>query len=215
MRARLPVVETAEPTADVLARTDPEHEERERLGAALRAARAERGLSLRDVAEAAEISASMVSQLEAGKTSPSLSTLRRLAAALGRPVAAFFVEPDGQASPAPPARHGHVVRRHERKHLHLPASRLKYELLSPNLSGRIEFLWSEFSPGQPETGFGSHPGEEAILVLKGALDVWVADEHHRLQAGDAITFDSSIAHRVRNPGPGTCEKISAITPPEF
>lgn len=105
MRARLPVVETAEPTADVLARTDPEHEERERLGAALRAARAERGLSLRDVAEAAEISASMVSQLEAGKTSPSLSTLRRLAAALGRPVAAFFVEPDGQASPAPPARH--------------------------------------------------------------------------------------------------------------
>jgi transcriptional regulator with XRE-family HTH domain len=194
--------------------------ERERVARAVREARERQGMSLRRVATRAGVSASLISHIEHGRAVPSLSTLRALAQALEIPVADLFVgdppDVDGRAATnGAGASATRVIRPHERKHLHLPASKLKYELLSPSLTGAIEFLWSEFGPGQPETGLGSHAGEEAILVLEGALDVVFEDESFRLTAGDSITFDSSRPHRVRNPGPGTNRAVTAITPPSF
>jgi transcriptional regulator with XRE-family HTH domain len=188
----------------------------------LRAARERRGLTVRALASKAGVSASMLSHVENRRVSPSLATLRSLARALEIPLAELFV--DGRDA-APVAAHVGaaagstaalgVVRRGQRKQLHLPTEGLRYELLSPNLRGAIEFLWSEFEPQQPDGPPGTHPGEEAIVVLEGALDVHVAEESVRLEAGDSITFDSSIPHRVQNPGPGRNVCVTAITPPAF
>ncbi len=60
-----------------------------------------------------------------------------------------------------------------------------------------------------------HPGEEAAIVLEGRLDVWIGDEHHVLHAGDSISFNSGVPHRVANPSDVKTVIVSAITPPHF
>jgi transcriptional regulator with XRE-family HTH domain len=193
-----------------------EDEEREALAQKLHGIRMESGMAMRELARRASVSASLISQIEAGRTSPSISTLRRLAQALDVPIASFFLDNPEQddASHTNPLSES-VVRAHERKHLYLPGSSARYELLTPNLSGEIEFVWAEFEPGHPVVDQMSHEGEEVILVLEGTLEVWMGEECVVLSQGDSLRFDCSVAHRVFNPGPGRNIHVSAITPPAF
>src|SRR5215468_5245339 len=62
------------------------------IGEKLRAVRQERQMSLRELADKAEISASMLSQIETGKVFPSVRSLYSIAAALGVSVDYFFPE---------------------------------------------------------------------------------------------------------------------------
>src|SRR5690349_6216778 len=79
----------------------------ESIGARLRTLRTEHGFSIRALAERAEISSSVISEVERGKTEPSISTLKRLAAALGTSITYFFTTPSQV--------NGHVVRASARK----------------------------------------------------------------------------------------------------
>ena len=45
-----------------------------------------------------------------------------------------------------------------------------------------------------------HPGEEFLLVLKGAIEVQVGERQFRLDAGDSLYFDSELPHRMRTVG---------------
>lgn len=189
------------------------------LGEKLRLLRQDSELTLQTLALAAGVSQSLISQVERGLTSPSITTLRRLAAALNVPVAAFFVgdhttntsegddKLDGQQI---------IVRSSDRKGLRVPRSNVVYELLTPDLTRKIEFLWIEYSPGSvthPEPM--SHPGEENALCLEGSVIVTVEGQEFVLSAGDSISFDSGRPHQVENRGNDRAVLISAITPPAF
>ena len=50
-------------------------------------------------------------------------------------------------------------------------------------------------------------------VRRGRLDLWVGEEHYRLKTGAALTFESRIPHKNRNPGPGTTQVLWVMTPP--
>jgi uncharacterized cupin superfamily protein len=54
-----------------------------------------------------------------------------------------------------------------------------------------------------------------VIVLEGELDLWVADERHRLREGDAITYPSRLPHRNQNPGSTTARVLFCLTPPSF
>jgi len=197
------------------------------LAEAIRSVRESKKLSIRGLAQDAGVSPSLLSRVERSQTDPSLATVRAVARALDVPVAELFVarehrngegsEPAGRDARDGTARRPSpgVVAPDQRKQLHLPATGLKYELLSPDLQGQIEFLWSEFAEGQPETDFASHVGEEAILVLEGTMEVFIEDEVHVLGPGYSITYDASRPHRVHNPGPGVTIAVTVITPPSF
>ena len=192
------------------------------LGKEFRKARERRGLPLRELARRAGVSASLVSQIETGKTSPSAKTRRRLAAALDIPVASLFLNgrTDGDLRDELNLRSrrttlGRLVRADRRRHLYLPESQLRYELLTPDLSGRIEFLYAEVPPNHVGTELQSHIGEEVLVVLEGSLFVWLQDEQYELQVGDALTFDCSTPHRIENPGSKRNVHVSAITPPSI
>jgi mannose-6-phosphate isomerase-like protein (cupin superfamily)/DNA-binding XRE family transcriptional regulator len=109
-----------------------------------------------------------------------------------------------------------LVRRGERKGLRLPRSKITYELLSPDLRGRLQVNWVELAPGEraPEDGF-VHPGEECYVVLQGRVRFRVADQEFILEPGDALTFDSSLPHGATNDGPVTVHAISIMSPPSF
>lgn len=187
------------------------------LGRKIRALRLERRLTLRALAEAVGVSQSLISQVERGLASPSITTLRRIAAVLGVPIAVLFLG-SGEASDGETDRLGNrlVVRREERKSLRVPRSNVLYELLTPDLNRRIEFLWIEYGPGdasRPDPM--SHPGEENAICLEGSVVVTIEGEEFVLNEGDSISFDSSRPHRVENRTDRRAVLVSAITPPAF
>jgi quercetin dioxygenase-like cupin family protein len=52
-------------------------------------------------------------------------------------------------------------------------------------------------------------------VLEGQLHVWIGEEEQVLEAGDSISFNSGVPHRIGNLGKVKTVLVSAITPPHF
>lgn len=96
----------------------------------------------------------------------------------------------------------------------MPRSKVVYELLTPDLNRRIEFLWIEYEPGavtDPEPM--GHPGEENAVCLEGTVVVTIAGQEFVLEEGDSISFDCGRPHQVENRSRRRAILVSAITPP--
>ena len=177
------------------------------LGARIRAARKERGLTLEALGKMAGVTRSFISQVENNVAAPSIDTLRKLANALETPVFALV---DGYPSDRK------VVRKQDRKRIRAPHSPVEYELLSPDMQRRMEVILMELEPRQASTPEPmGHRGEECATVLNGNVCVQIGDEYFEMEAGDTIYFDSGVPHRVTNLGKTQARIISAITPPSF
>jgi len=178
------------------------------LGERLRAVRQLRRLTLREVATAAGVSESFVSQLERGRSSASVATLQRLAAAVGIEISDLFAA-EPQAGPR-------VLRREERQQLewgHLG----RKALLTPKPFHSLEVVAAAFDPGgstgdEPYTHGDS---EELLLVLAGRVQLQLGSELLDLSTGDSVNYRSSTAHRVSNPGAEPAEVLFVISPPSY
>ena len=67
----------------------------------------------------------------------------------------------------------------------------------------------------PAPGPTPTAGEEAGVVVRGRLELWVDGKRFDLQPGDSFGFPSTLPHRYSNPGPDEAEVIWAITPPTY
>lgn len=177
------------------------------VGGQIRELRTARGLTLEFVAQEAGITRSALSQIERNQANPTLATLKALASALGITI--------GQLFPPAAAPGRIVVRRGERKRL-WPRSGITYELLTPDLGGRIEFILGIYDQGA-STGDEAfaYPAEQCGLVLQGRAEIHLSETSYRLEAGDSIRFDCSIPHRIVNAGPSELRCLWAISPPTF
>jgi transcriptional regulator with XRE-family HTH domain len=178
------------------------------LGERLRAIRLLRRRTLKDVAEAAGVSESFLSQLERGRTSASVASLQRLAASLGIEVSDLFAS-NGLPRPS-------VLRREARQPVvwgHLG----RKALLTPKPFHSLEVVAAEFDPGgstgdEPYTHGDS---EELLLVVEGRVHVQLGTEVYDLRAGDSVHYRSSTPHRVSNPGGEPAEVVFVISPPSY
>jgi transcriptional regulator with XRE-family HTH domain len=190
---------------------EPRHSGESRLiGGEIRGLRKARGLTLTGLAEASGLSIGYLSLLERDRATPSIKALHAVSRALGVTISWFF-----ETNDVPEEERDLVVRRARRRRLDYSAG-LVDELLSPNLSGALELLSCRFPPGassgeEPYT----HAGEEAGVVIRGRLELWVDGRTVTLEAGDSFGFQSTLPHRYRNPGPDETEVIWAITPPSY
>ena len=198
------VIGLVEPTPRTSGADDGERSDNV-LGNGIRTERQRQGLTLAQLAERAELSASALSQIERGVTDPSIGSLRRIATALGVPFFQFLVEP-GVVEP--------VVRRAERRTMQFPNRALQYQLLTPNLRGPFEVLALELAPGAAsgDEPLG-HDSEECLLVLRGSVRVELASQTYELDEGDAISIQRNLPHRVVNHGEDTAEILTIISPP--
>ena len=168
-----------------------------------------RGRTLEQLATGAGVSAGLLSQVERGQGNPSFNTLVQVAHALGIPVARLMV---GEQISSP------VVRRSERRRLNLGANDdlVLMELLTARLDSALEAIRIVAEPGYSteDTPF-AHDGEEFGIVLEGTHAVNVGGAHYVLQAGDSISYSSTIPHWYENPGEVTSVSLWVVTPPTF
>lgn len=178
-----------------------------KLGQQIRQVRKTRGLTLQQVARKVGLTPGAISLIEHGRSNPSVGTLKRIADALGITVGSLFDSAPPVDSP--------VVRAGQRKVLR-SGNGITYQLLTPDTSGRVEFILSEYQVGATTGDLRyAHAGEECGLVLQGRLEIQIGPETYILKAGDSIRFDCSIPHRLTNVGKTTLRCIWAVSPPSF
>lgn len=193
-----------EPFADapILRYTRPSSRE---MGKQLRTARLARELTLRELAQLLGVSPSMISQIETGRASPSVATLYAIASELDVSLDELLFT-DRRASPTAGERAdalGPMVERSDTRQRIRLASGVVWERLTPFSEPDSEFLHVIYEVGgasSAETDFQRHSGHEWGYVLEGTLEVRIGFEVHVLQAGDSISFDSTVPHRLANVG---------------
>jgi len=161
------------------------------LGAKIRDARRQRDLSVLDLAGAAKISAGMLSKIENGQISPSLSTLQAIANALAFPLSMLFAASEERRDCSfVRAQQGVVIERRGTKVGHV------YQLLG-HVSGDdivVEpYLITLEGDAEAYTGF-QHAGTEFIYMLTGEVIYRHGDKTYRLRPGDSLLFDSRALH---------------------
>ncbi len=163
----------------------------ERLGREIRKLRRRLGLTGADLAGAANISTGMLSKIETGQISPSLTTVEAIATALNIPIAALFTV-SGTRRDCSFVRRGAgvVIDRRGTKVGH------RYELLGHSLSGDVAmepYLITLTKNAKPYTAF-QHAGMELIYMLTGRVTYRHEDRLYELNPGDALFFDANGMH---------------------
>ncbi len=162
-------------------------------GLRLKELRAARGMSMRSLAAKSGLSANAVSMIERGKTSPSVSTLYKLADALGIPITGFFGSQSEKQSVI-------LVKADERPRV--PFARGVWEGLGgERFTGRVEpFVLTLESGASSGPHMMAHGGHEFVYCLRGNLEYLVENQGYLLVAGDSLLFAAHLNHRWRNPG---------------
>jgi len=169
-----------------------------RIGPRVRALREAMDLSLRELGDRAGVSAPMLSQVERGETSPTLSVAARIAAGLELSLSQLLRldEADGVT----------VVRRAERRPGGARSRGHSYAVLTPPLPGqRAEVSHHVLGPGAATGGPGDPPihepgSRETAVVTSGGVTLVCDGVAHDLADGDAVTFDADLPHHFENPG---------------
>jgi transcriptional regulator with XRE-family HTH domain len=167
------------------------------IGARVKALREASGLSLRDLAARSGVSAPMLSQVERGETSPTLTVASRIAAGLELRLSQLLRLDEGGSVTVTPA--GQRQRGGNRRRGH------SFEVLTSSQPGqRAELSRHALSPGgatgAPDDPPMHEPGSrETALVEQGSLMLVCDGQRHSLREGDCVTFDADLPHHFENP----------------
>jgi len=179
------------------------------LGAELRRVREAKGFSLRAVASAVGISPSLLSQVETGKTHPSVSTLYSVVTFLGVSIDQLVGnEPPVIATPAvEPGQPPRIVQRVPavQKRDDAPVIEMEngvtWERLAVGGFGIVDPLITTYAPGGSSSIEGRlmrHSGIEYGYIIEGELTLKLDFDTFVLKAGDSLCFDSTRPHLYIN-----------------
>jgi transcriptional regulator with XRE-family HTH domain len=171
------------------------------IGPRLRSARHDRGLTLRTLAADVGVSAALISQVERGRTQPSVTTLYALVDRLGVSLDWLIgLTPAGQPLEEPRNELLPVRRADSHPVLHI-ANGVRWELVASPADGATEAVLVTYDDGassSPDGDFTAHDGVESAFVIEGVLVVQLGDEEFEVAAGDSLVFDSRRPHRYVN-----------------
>jgi transcriptional regulator with XRE-family HTH domain len=193
-----------------------------RLGARLKATRLESKKTLREMAQEFNVSATFLSQLENGKSKPSVATLYSLAKALNVNMDSLLSNDDAESvSPKTPSPQGvgeqvkgladiwadskgriSTTTSTNRTVLTLDSG-VTWERLAAVTEAGGHFVEVVYHPGaetSADGGFITHEGYEYGYALEGDLEMTIGDFVFTLAPANAFGFDSSIPHKFKNTG---------------
>ncbi len=171
------------------------------IGARVRALRESMSLSLRDLALRSGVSAPMLSQVERGETSPTLSVASRIAAGLDLRLSQLLrLDEDGAVTivRAGQRAQGGSARRGHRFEVHTAGRPGQRDELSRHT------LAPQATTGGPDDPPMHEPGSrEVALVCDG--------QRYELSEGDCVTFDADLPHHFENPGPAEAALLAVVS----
>lgn len=177
------------------------------IGDNIKTLRESRNLSLKDLAKRSGLSSSLISQIEHEKVSPSLSTLKKLLAAMDETIISLV-----QLNYKENAVKG-LIKKEDRIKVVL-ARGLYYEVLSTTNNSYSMFI-SYLSPNSGIEEFFIHEGLESGLILEGRVELILDSISIIMEEGDSITHSSAVPHKWRNVGDKTAIGVWVVSPPSF
>jgi transcriptional regulator with XRE-family HTH domain len=170
------------------------------IGMRVKALRESSSLSLRDLAARSGVSAPMLSQVERGETSPTLTVAARIASGLDLRLSQLLrLDESGSVT---------IVRASERQSGGNARRGHRFEVLTSSQPGqRAELSRHTLAPGRAtgaadgEGGGPLHePGSrETVLVESGGVALICDGQRYELKEGDCVTFDADLPHHFENP----------------
>lgn len=163
------------------------------VASSLRELREARNISMRTLATKSGLSANALSMIERGKTSPSVSTLYKLADALGVSITAFFGTQTEKKQ---------IVFLKSDQRTRMSFTRGVFEALGgEQFVGRVEPFMLTLESGAASGPHSIvHTGHEFVFCLRGKLEYHVDKHVYQLEAGDSLLFASKLQHKWKNPG---------------
>ncbi len=156
-----------------------------RLGKMVQNRRKQLGLTLRILAEKANLSAPFLSQIENGSATPSVTSMVKIASALGVPTS-YFLDIASSDTLVHKASDTHFYR--------LDQTQVRYGRIGSSLPNRqLEPMLLIYPPNytsEPVT----HSGEEFLFVLQGRVRLTIGNETQLLAVGDSAHFNSGLRH---------------------
>jgi transcriptional regulator with XRE-family HTH domain len=174
------------------------------VGERLRDLREARNISMRSLAARSGLSANALSMIERGKASPSVSTLYKLADALGVSITSFF---------ATDVERKRVVFLKSDERPHVSFSRGIFEGLGgEQFLGRVEpFMLTLENSANSGPRSMTHTGHEFVFCLRGELAYQVERQIFHLEPGDSLLFAAHLKHKWKNPGRNVATAIIIIS----
>jgi transcriptional regulator with XRE-family HTH domain len=165
---------------------------KDEIGKRIKKVREEQHLTLKNVEAKAGISATHISEIERGKTSPTIGALMRIADALSRDPA-YFIEDEELDDVS-------FVAFEDRRQCKLQRCPGSVDLLTKSIpSGKINAQLITLSPSHAEEiSLHAHEGDEAALVLTGTVRFAVAGRRYELGEGDSIYYLANQVHGYSN-----------------
>lgn len=179
-----------------------------KLGQRIQERREQMGLSLRELANRAGVTASFLSQLERGQSNPSLKSLQAIANTLDVSIFYLLVEESSDSH--------YLVRHRQGPRFFLSDSNVDLEAISPgpNVDKKMLAFVGRLQPGYDHEVIPSRLStQECIHILKGSLRVELEADGYTLDTGDSITFDGMALRRLAVLGDQETVYLSFSTPP--
>lgn len=187
------------------------------IGSNIKRIRISKKMKIVEVARKTNLSSSLISQIENNRVQLSLLSLTKIANALEIPPGSFFEKQNSALNNDDIIQDesAFIVRKGRNKILS-PNKGVKYFLLTPSLSGNIQFLYAIFKKhSKTAERVYKHVGEECAYILKGNLQIELFGEKYDLKEGDSIFFNAQNPHRVINNSNEDAEAIWVNSPPWF
>ena len=176
------------------------------VGARVKALREAMDLSLRDLAERSGVSAPMLSQVERGETSPTLSVAARIATGLDLSLSQLLRLDEGRHVAITRSGQGRTRRRrgHEVKELTPPLPGQRADV-------SVHTLATGAATGAADDPPMHEPGSrETAVLLEGSVDLFIDGERHELGEGDSVTFDADLPHHFENNGKSDARLLAVV-----
>jgi len=173
-----------------------------KIGETIRQIRNRKRITISELCEATGLSKGFISQVENGKTSPSISTLQTIADFLNVPLPYLLLEPQNRM---------HVVKQQQRHISTFGENGIRIEHLTAQSFQGLRMMIA-YLPVNTATGdkFHAHAGEECHLVLRGKILAQQGEDEAVLEEGDSFSWQACVPHRVENIGEETAVVLIAV-----
>ncbi|MBO5328429.1 MAG: helix-turn-helix transcriptional regulator [Clostridia bacterium] len=175
------------------------------IGGKIKRLRLQLNLSQKELADRCELTKGYISQLENDLTSPSISTLKDILAALGTDLSEFFKKEGDQR-----------IVFSQADFIEKSDDGMLFKWIVPNAQkNEMEPVLVELLSGASTAVDFPHDGEEFGFVLEGRIRVELGKNKHVCKKGESFYYTANVPHNIKNVGKNTAKFLWVSTPPNF